>query len=827
MKRNAIAILTASIILASILAPAFFVQNAKAADPSEWYITKDGVLSSDYYSLYPFEAKSLKIGFSKFGELMGIPAGADQSVQANWVGLEYDGRDPFCPPTVVPMTSWINGWYIDIQYIDPALSGAKRDRHLWAFAMFADGFGWGGDWIRTANPGDAPHGGRKTNGYCSTEPLKVLYNGPRLFVAESVTHIYDVEGTSQWPVLDVVIKLVFEKVKKEVILFKDLKITLPKMHLWGKLNVQFSNREEYDLGPAPSYDSYADFYPRTGETCYGPEWHLAENILCDTVDYAVGDGETTTFTLTNIPVQGFIKIWIDGNFVDPSKYKVDWATGTVRFATAPAKDAEIKFLYKYVDSKADLAHYDIAQVISSDKKYVAWTAFWPPVSDWTVDGILRYLDPLLMVREDDIQTAEPKQSPLIIGEWDILLDHETVPQFRCVEVKGVANRHDAIDEEFGEPAIDREVWYQLDEVFKPWDLVGSVHKATWRYVEFFTADGTWSSKELKYTPIRLEGKEWYEYCSFAERVLVDGLLLTPTDARIWDGRKWSWWPSFPYTYYIEGNTIYFLKDADGIITTQGEIEWTVEKGKVVKVLYSAAEITPGRYEWVIVGRDAATVDSAGAALVTSAFKDKIIESMGTAGAYIGLAGADMKAKAVYDEMPWVMSKFGTGNDKADYKDAIGRAALKDDWCTTWPVASSNMIGVGGPLANILAYYGNDFTPAFYGLPEYASTAWADTIIALSCWSQNTYASNEETGYAVVATYKDLNGTVLFLIWGHWGRDTYYATKWFHEKGVYILQDFPPCATAIILKIYYTVHEPAVRIAEVLGTISEYIVHPDP
>jgi hypothetical protein len=345
-------------------------------------------------------------------------------------------------------------------------------------------------------------------------------------------------------------------------------------------------------------------------------------------------------------------------------------------------------------------------------------------------------------------------------------------------------------------------------------------------VEPFTGDGTWSSKELKYTPIRLG--EWYEYCSFAERVLVDGLLLTPTDARIWDGRKWSWWPSFPYTYYIDSadNKIYFLKDADGIITTQGEIEWTVEKGKVVKVLYSAG-ITPGRYEWVIVGRDAATVDSAGAALVTSAFKDKIIESTGTAGAYIGLAGADMKAKAVYDEMPWVMSKFGTGNDKADYKDAIGRAALKDDWCTTWPIASSNMIGVGGPLANILAYYGNDFTPAFYGLPEYASTAWADTIIALSCWSQNTYASNEETGYAVVATYKDLNGTVLFLIWGHWGRDTYYATKWFHEKGVYILQDFPPCATAIILKIYYTVHEPAVRIAEVLGTISEYIPHPDP
>jgi hypothetical protein len=58
------------------------------------------------------------------------------------------------------------------------------------------------------------------------------------------------------------------------------------------------------------------------------------------------------------------------------------------------------------------------------------------------------------------------------------INHETIPQFRCVEVKGVANRHDAIDEEFGTPTIDREVWYQLDEVFKPWDLVSSVYKAT-------------------------------------------------------------------------------------------------------------------------------------------------------------------------------------------------------------------------------------------------------------------------------------------------------------------------------------------------------------
>jgi hypothetical protein len=598
--------------------------------------------------------------------------------------------------------------------------------------------------------------------------------------------------------------------------------------------------------------------------------------------------------------------------------------------------------------------------------------------------------------------------PYVIGEWDFELPNEPKTQFRAVTVYGVVNYHDAKDSDRPGDVVDwldREVKYQLDEVFNPWSLVDAVDKNTKSWVEIFNADGTRNTKTLTYVPVLTrQFGQWYDYRSFAERILVDGLLLTPADARIWDGAKWSWWPSFPYTYRIYGQTVYFYKDADGKKDTMGDVAWKVEVGKTVKILYSTlpqlsdwhysyaygsdvfynvtantpltvstydisdewtdilgvthdvhldvapvnvtikaggnwtvwnftdlgyewesdfkvfigethrgivndisagatldltnatvqfdanafgksisdsnnvnvtwpleretvhvdylahdirgyvsitfttnpdgsnetrvswayevitswSESLRGRYEWTVVGRDAATVDSAGAALVTAAFKNKQVE--------IGLAGADMKETNIANAMPWVMSKFGTGNDKADYKDTLGRAALKDDWCTKWPVASSNMIGVGGPLANILAYYGNDFTPAFYGLPEYASTAWANKIIALSCWSQNTYASNETTGYAVVATYKDLNGTVLFLIWGHWGRDTYYATKWFHEEGIYELQHFPPCATALILGIDYTDPEhPTFSVVEVLGTISETEIvaegkggiHPDP
>jgi hypothetical protein len=248
----------------------------------------------------------------------------------------------------------------------------------------------------------------------------------------------------------------------------------------------------------------------------------------------------------------------------------------------------------------------------------------------------------------------------------------------------------------------------------------------------------------------------------------------------------------------------------------------------IDVLY--AESIPGRYEWGIVGRDADSVDSAGLSMVSAALKNKQVE--------YGLAGADMYASEPYNQMPYVMHKFGTGNTKADYyySGTDYRTALRDDWCYAGtvvgdevPVASSNMIGVGGPLANLLAYYGNDFAQAIYGLNQFTDyTAWEEAIIPLTCWSTTktqTYRSTNTTGYAVISTYKDINGTVLFLVWGHWGRDTYYASKWFHEEGIYQLQQAPRGLTAIILKITFESTTEGYKptgysIVECLGTISE-------
>src|SRR3972149_6542167 len=79
----------------------------------------------------------------------------------------------------------------------------------------------------------------------------------------------------------------------------------------------------------------------------------------------------------------------------------------------------------------------------------------------------------------------------------------------------------------------------------------------------------------------------------------------------------------------------------------------------------------GRYEWVTVGRDAATVDSAGSALVAEAY-DSLKEIQ------IGIAGADLAAADIANQMPWVMANFAAGTSVTAYKASLWGAALGQD-----------------------------------------------------------------------------------------------------------------------------------------------------
>jgi hypothetical protein len=234
-------------------------------------------------------------------------------------------------------------------------------------------------------------------------------------------------------------------------------------------------------------------------------------------------------------------------------------------------------------------------------------------------------------------------------------------------------------------------------------------------------------------------------------------------------------------------------------------------------------ITTSRWEWGIVGREAQSVDSAVLANIVAGLKNKAIE--------LGLAGIDMADGNVKLNIPSVMAMYGDGYDRSDfyYGAEDYRTAFMDDWCTTWPVARSNILASGGPFANLVSWYGNDWTEAIFGIEPFAQgDIWSNKIAATTCWNKNAYTVDADTGYAVVSTTKDLNGTVLLLVWGYDGRDTYYASKWLYGDlpgktlpGLVQLQRMPCGVTSLILEIDYEDPEhPEYSIVELLGTVSE-------
>jgi hypothetical protein len=414
--------------------------------------------------------------------------------------------------------------------------------------------------------------------------------------------------------------------------------------------------------------------------------------------------------------------------------------------------------------------------------------------------------------------------PFVIGEWDILLSPDDM-QFRAVGVYGVTNNHNGDDVDMGyghTNYIDKEVMFQLDEVFVPWDLYDTANKNTMRWVQFYTVtsdDVVWADLLGQSVLIPLSNYPvpyavWDMYASFAERVMWLDVLRKPVRAGGGD-----------YMLYVDPTS--------GMATIEVPASWVLSMGAgaSIKILYST--YGAGRMEWSIVGRESRAVDSAGASMVTAAFKNKGIE--------IGLAGLDMKDAEFGPRIPYIHEYFsGTGVDRADYLDNGStpgdRAALLDDYCHTWPISSANIAVVGGPIANLAAEYFNDFTEARMISPELSPDLGLAGILAVTCWNRNVYpavAVGGDVGYAVVNAYLDINGTAGFIIWGWTGDDTYFATKWLHEAGIYDLQQMNPCVTCLILKITYVdsygvvVHPPSVSILEYLGPISEKYTQHDP
>jgi len=891
-KKTLLTVIGTAVFVAIMVLPMILVSPVAASlpDPSDWYTNETGVLSSDYYSLYPYAEKSLKIGISKFGEL--IDSREDQNV-----GLEYAGeRDPFAPPVgsgvddpPLPKKTWIEGWLLNITYVH----ATHGKRNVWASALHGDLTSYGGNWIRVDDgygsclneasedptcPGyefdenmvpQAPliYGGRKTNGTVYTEPLKILYDGPRRFVAVSHHMIADwfEDADEEIPLVNLTLTFIFNKVKKEVVVLKNLKLIVPKFVIGyidinvpgsytadlgttysvAGLVVQFSDRAEWDLGKPKDYKSYVHFY--TQGTSYG-----------------VWDGGSDTSDTAQEGLQTKYGPGYELIPTLPEGYSI-YGVPQAAFGSQPA------------DLGDGTSTFDVAQIISDDMKYAGWMAFWPSCSDWSADaGKLGQWYKSLVADDthatDAQVSTEPYRSPLVLGEWDILLTEEPYQNgpiygdigFRGVTVYGVTDLHTSgsvdwlwapnnvpvgagRDADIGygyENTIDREVAYQLNEVFNPWDLQTAVTKKPQRHVQYDygsgartiyyehsadvpvgipptgepAIDGT-NSKVMPYywSDVINPTYAWHAYCTFAERVEVvaTGELLERG---------------------VDYDLVY------GGYTTPIGIQLYVSVG-AVKILYSTEFCwhdglsaygidegywSDGRYEWLIVGRDSAAVDSAGAAMVSEYFDSVKNITVWT-------SALDMQDEDFGPKIPWVFSQMRTDllPDRTGYRDAdvdynLGRVALIDDWCTTVPVSSSDIVVVGGPYANLGAEYFNDFTDAFFTIPWWTVDATPNEILALTCWNKNSYTPTwsggvQTKGYAVIATYKDLNGTIGFIIYGWTGQDTWYASYALFNGGLGKKLQFEPLGTtALVVELDYTGTCPYTwKVVEALGTISEF------
>lgn len=1042
-------ILAAMLLIASTITP-MLITPVAAVHQQDWYRTIDGVLASDTYDFYPYENKGVSVGFSKFGENVNWDPDQNLGVGIQYPGYEsvgtYDqeddtSRDPFANE-YIDKELQINGWLMEVRYT----FRGRGDRRVLTGALFADLSKSGEPWLVGHDPDFdlAPHGGRKTTGYAESENITVLYDGPRKYIAETTTHIYDWFDTDEdgvlnqttdtiVPIVDLKITFIFNKVKKELILLKDIKQVISGKELDSPLDIQFGEREEWDMGPPDNFWSFAHFWHQEKETCFGPDWHMSPGIMREfkTEHQVTATSESYTFYLKwpegdyGLPiVDGSERLYLydpvedEYNWLDPgTDYTLTRSTGLVEMNIPLEENDIIRTIFKvwkYYDERGDVFSdqaptlgtwdagdiggpdsgvphlYDVVQVISEDKKYVGCKAYWPTLSDWTSDGWNLWDEPLNWVEQEDITPDEP-EIPFTIGEWDFMLGKGFPSQFRGVEVVAFTEYHDALDDEMagvGVNMMDRELQYQLDEVFNPWDLQKAVHKPTKTWVEWkqATPSTTYTTNHRPFA--EWSDNEWDQYNDdmgnkvFSERVwdLTTGELLNrwegdydvyrdvngygyfynlpanhklkimyhtmPRISEEWfvtstnslNETDWNWscntttfdpsdptwnWednlgayhsgslmtPAFevhleenttdwsdtwtdswtweednfkvyreetmesshdfsePYnitlmdgesevahiwnfqlgeimksvtasmdldvTWPIDGETLH-VKNLDHTVTVTIEADYNhTEDRLVLDVTYNVDvtynEMLGGRWEHTVVGKDAASVDSIGAALVTAAFKNKQVE--------IGISGIDMMDPELANSAPWVMRKFGDGDMLTDYHmDHAGgdhRAAVKDDWCHTWQISGANLIAVGGPGANVLAYYGNDFAEAIYGHPLATSNVdmfdpqdspWMGRIAASTGWNKNTYSSfdNETFGYAVISTYHDINGTTLLSIWGHFGRDTYYASRFFHEELIYEFQDFDECITSVILEIDYTDPDhPTFDIVEVLGPISEH------
>jgi len=420
----------------------------------------------------------------------------------------------------------------------------------------------------------------------------------------------------------------------------------------------------------------------------------------------------------------------------------------------------------------------IVQLIDRDKDYVGFAAYWPNCTDIAVNATDFWYKDLCYVGETPEDTWGHKSSwsaePYIFWDdiWDDELHANTEPDIPFVKAQWRFNMSYATWQNFRTATLYGVTDFIQDEKQKADDVD-------------MEPPPHWAGEENRI------GNETYW--------LIVNRTFVP-------------WPDIPAAFcgskYVHENKI------------AGET--------YIEVI---ANVTS--WNWTVIGKDARTTDVAGAAMLVSALDEAgekaIKEGLTTRGEDVPMFYAilDMEEHTYGPNALYACSRPGAGYMREDYyftdpEEQVGeRVGLMESsgGFISRDFVGTNVTVVGGPYANLVGEYLNDFTVAF-ALDEPPFDHHWTKIYALTCWARNTYVDEEvgdDTGYAVVATHWDLNGTVFLWVWGWTAEDTMAMCQAIRDN-VNFFMGLPAGTTAIIVEIDYV--DGTFDVIECLGEVSE-------
>jgi len=185
----------------------------------------------------------------------------------------WTSTDVWAPSTINPQY-YIQGWTFSMNF-SYAGEGLPAFHHVYAFALFSNlaaEEGGRGVWSWEATPHTPVPAANNTAkaGYLTPSGIQVLYDSARLSVFRTSVVINDCllsacstgsnGGVGGTPVAQVTFTTVFQKDTKYFIVYKDVKILLPPKVLSVIYGLSFSERYELDLN-APADSGFVHYYP--------------------------------------------------------------------------------------------------------------------------------------------------------------------------------------------------------------------------------------------------------------------------------------------------------------------------------------------------------------------------------------------------------------------------------------------------------------------------------------------------------------------------------------------------------------------------------------